>query len=112
MGIRLLLERSARDFWLGARRFSKDAAPCFGALRQFGSLPYSPARATSILPQTESFGIHPEIRRLCRSAAAAMHRYPVKDPLPFDEEEGEVIEPDEILGEGVDDIDEEIAVDA
>ena len=82
------------------------------ALRQFGSLPYSPARATSILPQTESFGIHPEIRRLCRSAAAAMHRYPVKDPLPFDEEEGEVIEPDEILGEGVDDIDEEIAVDA
>ena len=36
----------------------------------------------------------------------------MKDPLPFDEEEGEVIEPDEILGEGVDDIDEEIAVDA
>ena len=81
------------------------------ALRQFGSLPYSPARATGILPQTESFGIHPESRRLCRSAAAAMDRYPVKDPLPFDEEEGEVIEPDEVR-EGVDNIDEEIAVDA
>ena len=73
------------------------------ALRQFGSLPYSPVRATGHLPQSESFGIHPDIRRLCRSAAAAMDRYPVKDPLPFDEDEGEVIEPDEVPGEGVDD---------
>lgn len=83
------------------------------ALRQFGSLPYSPVRATGHLPQSESFGIHPDIRRLCRSAAAAMDRYPVKDPLPFDEDEGEVIEPDEVPGEGVeDDIDEETTIEA
>ena len=73
------------------------------ALRQFGSLPYSPVRATGHLPQSESFGIHPDIRRLCRSAATAMDRYPVKDPLPFDEDEGEVIEPDEVPGEGDED---------
>jgi hypothetical protein len=36
---------------------------------------------------TVSPGIHPEIRRLCREAARAMDRFPVKDPLPFDEEE-------------------------
>ena len=72
------------------------------ALRQFGNLPYAPVRATGQLPQTESFGIHPEIRKLCRSAAAAIDRYPVKDPLPFDDEQGEEIEPDEIPGEGVD----------
>ena len=80
------------------------------ALRQFGSLPY---RATGHLPQSESFGIHPDIRRLCRSAAAAMDRYPVKDPLPFDEDEGEVIEPDEVPGEGVgDDSEEETTIEA
>jgi hypothetical protein len=31
--------------------------------------------------QTESFGIHPEILSLCRKAASAMDRYPVKDTL-------------------------------
>ena len=83
------------------------------ALRQFGSLPYSPVRATGHLPQSESFGIHPDIRRLCRSAAAAMDRYPVKDPLPFDEDEGEVIEPDEVPGEGnEDDSEEETTIEA
>ena len=40
--------------------------------------------------QTESRGIHPEVRRLCRDAAKAINRYPVKDPLVFasDEEDG------------------------
>lgn len=30
-----------------------------------------------------SRGIHPEVRRLCRDAARAISRYPVKDPLAF-----------------------------
>jgi hypothetical protein len=40
--------------------------------------------------KTDSHGIHPEVRRLCRDAARAINRYPVKDPLPFDTEETEV----------------------
>jgi hypothetical protein len=32
-----------------------------------------------------------------------MDRYPVKDPLPFDDDRGEIIQPDEVPGEGVDD---------
>ena len=64
------------------------------ALRQFGNLPVNPARASdrdSGVKQEVSPGIHPDIRRLCRDAASAMDRYPVKDPLPFDDEE-EVLE--------------------
>jgi hypothetical protein len=33
--------------------------------------------------ETVSRGIHPEVRRLCRDAAKAINRYPVKDPLVF-----------------------------
>ena len=64
------------------------------ALRQFGNLPVNPARAVgrdSGVKQEASPGIHPDIRRLCKDAASAMDRYPVKDPLPFEEEE-EVLE--------------------
>ena len=56
-------------------------------LRQLGNLPVNPARAVADTRITVSPGIHPEIRRLCREAARAMDRFPVKDPLPFDEEE-------------------------
>jgi hypothetical protein len=37
--------------------------------------------------ETESRGIHPEVRRLCRDAAKAINRYPVKDPLVFASDE-------------------------
>jgi superfamily II RNA helicase len=66
------------------------------ALRQFGNLPYMPVRGTysendeddnSNTVQAIAPGIHPDIRRLCREAAQAMDRYPVKDPLPFDEDD-------------------------
>ena len=58
------------------------------ALRQLGNLSINAARSLDgETVQMESPGIHPDIRRLCRDAARAMDRYPVKDPLPFDEEE-------------------------
>jgi hypothetical protein len=48
--------------------------------------------------ETESRGIHPEVRRLCRDAAKAINRYPVKDPLVFaDEEEDDVFDEDDEL---------------
>jgi superfamily II RNA helicase len=62
-------------------------------LRQLGNLPFSPVRASDMdgeTVKTISHGIHPEVRRLCRDAARAINRYPVKDPLPFDTEETEV----------------------
>jgi hypothetical protein len=59
------------------------------ALRQIGNLPINPERPISTVPLKESPGIHPAVRRLCREAASAMDRYPVKDPLPFDEEDTE-----------------------
>jgi len=64
-------------------------------LRQFGNLPFNAVRATDLdgaTAKTVSHGIHPEVRRLCRDAARAINRYPVKDPLPFDTEETEVEE--------------------
>jgi len=68
------------------------------ALRQFGSLPYHPARSwdSSTKSGAPSFGIHPNIRKLCREAANAMNRYPLKDPLPL---ENEYIEGTEIVDE-------------
>uniref|UniRef100_A0A6U3RH20 ATP-dependent RNA helicase Ski2/MTR4 C-terminal domain-containing protein n=1 Tax=Ditylum brightwellii TaxID=49249 RepID=A0A6U3RH20_9STRA len=62
------------------------------ALRQLGNLPYVPIRGTDLDGVTvheTSRGIHPIIRKMCREAAIAMDRYPVKDPLLFDSEEGE-----------------------
>jgi hypothetical protein len=43
----------------------------------------------------EASGIHPTVRSLCRDAANAMDRYPVKDMLPFDEDELESNDEDE-----------------
>jgi hypothetical protein len=65
------------------------------ALRQLGNLPFSPFRATDLdesTIKTVSPGIHPEVRRMCRDAARAINRYPVKDPLPFDTDDDEVEE--------------------
>ena len=82
------------------------------ALRQFGNLPFNPVRASDFdgkTVKTVSDGIHPEIRRLCRDAARAINRYPVKDPLPFDTEETEV---EDEFSEGTeeDDTEEEVFV--
>jgi hypothetical protein len=63
------------------------------ALRQLGNLPFRPVRrhgdfdeasdkASRVLATPP--GIHPEIRRLCREAANAINRYPVKDTLAFE----------------------------
>jgi hypothetical protein len=60
------------------------------ALRQLGNLPYRPVRRgdyggdESSNGVATSPGIHPEIRRLCREAAKAINRYPVKDTLAFE----------------------------
>lgn len=73
-------------------------------LHQLGNLPFSPVRASDMdgeTVKTVSHGIHPEVRRLCRDAARAINRYPVKDPLPFDTEESEV--EDEFEGSTSDD---------
>lgn len=55
------------------------------ALRQFGNLPFMPIRKSDVdgsLSQI-SRGLHPDVRNLCRDAARAINRYPVKDPLTF-----------------------------
>jgi hypothetical protein len=67
------------------------------AVRQIGSLKFNPLRKgdfdeTGSIVDPMSRGIHPEVRRLCRSAAKAMNRYPVKDPLPFEVDEDEVFD--------------------
>lgn len=73
------------------------------ALRQLGNLSVNAARSLdSEIVQIEAPGLHPDIRRLCRDAANAMDRYPVKDPLPFaeeDEDDGE----EEVESEGEND---------
>lgn len=61
------------------------------AVRQLGNLPINPARSMGNAVQKGTPGIHPDIRRLCKEAASAMDRYPVKDDLPFlDDEESDV----------------------
>lgn len=61
------------------------------AVRQLGNLPFQPVRVDDDWGchklQSTSPGIHPDIRRLCREAAKALNRYPVKDPLAFDTDE-------------------------
>jgi hypothetical protein len=72
------------------------------ATRQFGNLPFSAMRRSDMegstsSVQTESRGIHPEVRRLCRDAAKAINRYPVKDPLVFaSEEEDEAFDKEQL----------------
>ena len=72
------------------------------AVRQFGTLPYVPVRRADLMESSiirECPGLNPEIRSLCRDAAAAINRYPLKDPLSFeaavDEEDTEEDEADE-----------------
>ena len=83
-------------------------------LRQIGALKYNPLRKKDFsqgqgeLVDPLSRGIHPEIRRLCREAAREMNRYPVKDPLPFEVTEEDVID-DPVDVEASDDVDEEEA---
>lgn len=86
------------------------------ALRQLGNLPYIPARALNEIARLEASGIHPTVRSLCRDAANAMDRYPVKDMLPFDEDE---LESNDEVEEGVEEkfeaeegIEEELDIDA
>ena len=66
------------------------------AVRQFGNLKYHPLRKDDLEGSASvdpfSRGIHPEIRKLCREAARAMNRYPVKDTLPFEAEEEDLFE--------------------
>ena len=72
------------------------------AVRQFGNLKYTPVRKSDIIgggDETQahhpfSRGLHPDVRRLCREAANAMNRYPVKDQLPFEAIEDELFEDD------------------
>jgi superfamily II RNA helicase len=63
------------------------------ALRQIGNLSFAPVRLADVdedgIMKT-SLGVTSEIRDLCRDAARAMNRYPVKDPLPFDIDSSEV----------------------
>jgi superfamily II RNA helicase len=57
------------------------------ALRQLGNLSWSPLRASDVNDSgvlNKSLGISTDVRSLCRDAARAMNRFPVKDPLPFD----------------------------
>ncbi|KAL3895478.1 MAG: hypothetical protein SGARI_007435 [Bacillariaceae sp.] len=67
-------------------------------LRQIGALKYNPLRKKDFSKEDSELvdpftrGIHPEIRRLCREAAREMNRYPVKDPLPFEVTEEDVID--------------------
>lgn len=78
------------------------------AVRQLGNLPFRALRKADFYSATGtvSRGLHPEIRNLCRDAARAINRYPVKDPLQFAEiEEEEEIEEEDILDEELDDDD-------
>lgn len=69
------------------------------AMRQFGSLPFAPIRRDDFEQQTKaeqiSRGLDQEIRRLCRDAARAINRYPLKDPLSFSTIEDEDLDDDD-----------------
>jgi superfamily II RNA helicase len=78
------------------------------ALKQIANLPYIPARGLDGAVQFEACGVHPRIRSLCKEAANEMDRYPVKDDLPFQEENEEQDDASEEESE----MDEEIEVGA
>ena len=71
------------------------------ALRQFSKLQFTPVRASAGQKMVVSPGIHPEVRSLCLEAARAINRYPVKDPLPFDAEDDDIISDDLDLEQGL-----------
>ena len=74
------------------------------AVRQLGNLPFRALRKGDfnksngdVVIEAVSRGLHPEIRNLCREAARAINRYPVKDPLQFAEIEDAEIEEEDIF---------------
>jgi hypothetical protein len=77
-------------------------------LRQLGNLQYDPIRKGDLDEKSYSSGpmmprgLHPEVRRLCRDAAKAINRYPVKDMLSF-ESQGEEEDDDDIDDDDDDD---------
>jgi len=81
------------------------------AVRQLGNLSFSAVRRRDMdgspsAVDTVSRGIHPEVRRLCRDAARAINRYPLKDPLAFetgDEEFDEDLEDEDSDSDDADD---------
>jgi hypothetical protein len=85
------------------------------AMRQFGGLPFSAIRRQDFEKQTQteivSRGLDQEVRRLCREAARAINRYPLKDPLSFtaaeDDDETE-IEEESLAATMVDDNTDEV----
>ena len=86
------------------------------AVRQLGNLPYRALRKedfadidgdSALLMESLSRGLHPEIRTLCRDAARAINRYPVKDPLQF----SEIADEEEIEDVLTDDEDEDTEID-
>jgi hypothetical protein len=73
-------------------------------LRQLGNLPFTPLRRGDLGDTSSTLskvavprGLHPEVRKLCRDAAKAINRYPVKDYLTFeiDEEDDDLIDTEE-----------------
>jgi hypothetical protein len=63
---------------------ARHLARVLDAVRQFGKLDFRAVRKQDWQQtQTFSIGIDPDVRRLCREAAQAINRYPVKDPLAF-----------------------------
>jgi hypothetical protein len=79
-------------------------------LRQLGNLPFTPLRKgdldeSTLLGPSLPRGLHPEVRKLCRDAAKAINRYPVKDFLTFetgeqDENDGDDVKVTEDWTEG------------
>jgi superfamily II RNA helicase len=51
------------------------------ALRQIGNLPFMPIRGGDGTAIAAIQGIDPDIRQMCRKAAKAINRYPLKDPF-------------------------------
>ncbi len=78
------------------------------AVRQIGSLKFNPLRKDDldgeVVANPFARGIHPDIRRLCREAARAMNRYPVKDPLPFEVEEEDIFEEEQLDADEADEV--------
>lgn len=102
--------------WNEALRLSGGAPPgdlartlsrALDAVRQLGNLPFTPVRKEDLETNSggrrASRGLHPDVRRLCRDAATAINRYPLKDPFSF-EEAADVNEEDDA---GAADVDEE-----
>ncbi|CAB9499189.1 viralicidic activity 2-like 2 [Seminavis robusta] len=76
------------------------------AVRQLANLPYRAMRKSDFERGAVVAGLHPEIRNLCREAALAINRYPVKDPLQF----AEIADEEEIEDELLEDEDADVEI--